>query len=91
MRFIPSKVTGHMRTGASDYSFDYWHFGRNFADTPLLNADFLLIGSNENSRNELMRVFAVTDENPFIINCALSIKALRPMPYLSEPGLIDHF
>ncbi len=91
MRFIPSKVTGHMRTGASNYSFDYWHFGRNFADTPLLNADFLMIGSNESSRQELMRVFAVQDENPFIINCALSIKALRPMPYLSEPGLIDHF
>lgn len=91
MRFIPSKVTGHMRTGASGYSFDYWHFGRNFADTPLLNADFLMIGSNEQSRHELMRVFAVQDENPFIINCGLSIKALRPMPYLSEPGLIDHF
>ncbi len=91
MRFIPSKVTGHMRSGASGYSFDYWHFGRNFADTPLLNADFLSIGSTEQSRNELMRVFAVQDENPFIINCGLSIKALRPMPYLSEPGLIDHF
>ncbi len=91
MRFIPSKVTGHMRTGSSGYSFDYWHFGRNFADTPLLNADFLLIGSNSSAKQELMRVFAVQDENPFIINCGLSIKALRPMPYLSEPGLIDHF
>ncbi len=91
MRFIPSKVTGHMRTGANGYSFDYWHFGRNFADTPLLNADFLLIGANDSAKQELMRVFAVQDENPFIINCGLSIKALRPMPYLSEPGLIDHF
>lgn len=91
MRFIPSKVTGHMRTGSSGYSFDYWHFGRNFADTPLLNADFLLIGANQQAKQELMRVFAVQDENPFIINCGLSIKALRPMPYLSEPGLIDHF
>ena len=91
MRFIPSKVTGHMRTGSSGYSFDYWHFGRNFADTPLLNADFLLIGANASAKQELMRVFAVQDENPFIINCGLSIKALRPMPYLSEPGLIDHF
>ncbi len=91
MRFIPSKVTGHMRSGATGYSFDYWHFGRNFADTPLLNADFLLIGANEQAKQELMRVFAVQDENPFIINCGFNIKALRPMPYLSEPGLIDHF
>lgn len=91
LRFIPSKVTGHMRTGATGYSFDYWHFGRNFADTPLLNKDFLLIGASDSAKAELMRVFAVQDENPFIINCGLSIKALRPMPYLSEPGLIDHF
>ncbi len=91
LRFIPSKVTGHMRSGAGGYSLDYWHFGRNFADIPLLNADFLLIGSNEQAKKELMRVFAVQDENPFVINCGLSIKALRPLPYLSEPGLIDHF
>lgn len=91
MRFIPSKVTGHMRTGASGYSFDYWHFGRNFASAPKLNKDFLTIGGTESSKSELMRIFAVQDENPFIINVGLNIKALRPMPYLSEPGLIDHF
>lgn len=91
MRFIPSKVTGHMRTGSSGYSFDYWHFGRYFAGSPKLDKDFLSIGGSEASRSELMRIFAVQDENPFIINVGLNIKALRPMPYLSEPGLIDHF
>lgn len=91
MRFVPSRVSGHLRTGASGYSFDYWHFGRSFADTPSLDETFLSIGKSESSRKELMRVFAVQDENPFIINVGLRIKALRPMPYLSEPGLIDHF
>lgn len=91
MRFVPSRVSGHLRTGANDYSFDYWHFGRSFADTPSLDDTFLSIGKSESSRKELMRVFAVQDENPFIINVGLRIKALRPMPYLSEPGLIDHF
>lgn len=91
MRFVPSRVSGHLRTGASGYSFDYWHFGRSFADTPSLDDTFLSIGKSVSSRNELMRVFAVQDENPFIINVGLRIKALRPMPYLSEPGLIDHF
>lgn len=91
MRFIPSKVTGHMRTGASGYSFDYWHFGRYFANAPKLDKDFLTIGGTDASKLELMRIFAVQDENPFIINIGLNIKALRPMPYLSEPGLIDHF
>ncbi len=91
MRFIPSRVSGHMRTGAQGYSFDYWHFGRSFSSTPSLDETFLSIGKSESSRTELMRVFAVQDENPFIINVGLRIKALRPMPYLSEPGLIDHF
>ncbi len=91
LRFIPSRVSGHLRTGATGYSFDYWHFGRSFADTPSLDDTFLSIGKSESSRNELMRVFAVQDENPFIINVGLRIKALRPLPYLSEPGLIDHF
>ncbi len=90
-RFIPSRVSGHMKTGASDYSYDYWHFGRYFSDLPSLDSDFLKIGSTASSRQELMRVFAVQDENPFIINIGFNIKALRPMPYLSEPGLIDHF
>ncbi len=91
LRFMPSRVSGHMKTGATGYSFDYWHFGRNFASVPSLDETFLSIGKSESSKNELMRVFAVQDENPFIINVGLRIKALRPMPYLSEPGLIDHF
>ncbi len=91
MRFVPSRVSGHLRTGATGYSFDYWHFGRSFASLPSLDETFLSIGKSESSRNELMRVFAVQDENPFIINVGLRIKALRPLPYLSEPGLIDHF
>lgn len=91
MRFIPSRVSGHLKTGATGYSFDYWHFGRSFASVPSLDDTFLSIGKSESSKNELMRVFAVQDENPFIINVGLRIKALRPLPYLSEPGLIDHF
>ncbi len=90
-RFVPSKVSGHMKTNADGYSFDYWHFGRYFSSTPSLNEDFLTIGKSSSSKSELMRVFAVQDENPFIINAGINIKALRPMPYLSEPGLIDHF
>ncbi len=91
LRFVPSRVSGHLRTGATGYSFDYWHFGRSFASTPSLDETFLTIGKSSSSRNELMRVFAVQDENPFVINVGLRIKALRPLPYLSEPGLIDHF
>lgn len=91
LRFIPSRVCGHMKTGANGYSFDYWHFGRYFADTPKLSEDFLAIGKTASSKQELMRVFAVQDENPFVIDIGFNITALRPLPYLSEPGFIDHF
>ena len=91
LRFVPSRVSGHMKTGAKDYSFDYWHFGRSFASVPSLDETFLSIGKSPSSKSELMRVFAVQDENPFIINVGFRITALRPLPYLSEPGLIDHF
>lgn len=91
LRFVPSRVSAHMKTGATGYSFDYWHFARSFASLPALDETFLSIGKSVSSKSELMRVFAVQDENPFIINVGFRITALRPMPYLSEPGLIDHF
>ncbi len=91
LRFVPSRVSAHMKTGAPGYSFDYWHFGRSFASVPALDETFLSIGKSTSSQAELMRVFAVQDENPFIINVGFRITALRPLPYLSEPGLIDHF
>ena len=90
-RYLPSRVSRHMRTNAQDYSFDYWHFARYFQETPKLNADFLTIAGNAESLAELMRVFDVQDEHPFIVNFGLNLKASRPMPYEATPGLVDHF
>lgn len=91
LRFLPSRVSRHMRTNAPEYSFDYWHLARYFASKPSYNKEFLEVGSTESSKKELMRIFAVQDENPFIVNFGFDIKAVRPLPYLAEPGLVDHF
>lgn len=91
LRYLPSRVSNHMRTGAPTYSFDYWHLGRYFAETPILNKEFLQVGATAEQRKELMRVFAVQDENPFILNIGMNITAKRPLPYVAEPGLVDHF
>lgn len=90
LRYLPSRVSNHMRSGASP-SFDYWHYARSFSATPVLNKDFLGIGTTSNNMSELNRIFAVQDENPFIMHVGLNIKALRPLPYIAEPGLLDHF
>lgn len=91
LRYLPNRVSNHMRSNNTEYSFDYWHLARLFSRTPILNKEFLEIGSTESSLAELMRVFAVQDENPFILNIGFNFRASRPLPYLAEPGLVDHF
>lgn len=91
LRYLPSRVSYHMRSDAPDYSFDYWHQARFFSSTPVLNKEFLEIGSTDSGKAELMRPFAVQDENPFIMHFGFNLRANRPIPYLAEPGLVDHF
>lgn len=91
LRYLNSRVTGHMRTDAPDYSFDYWHFARYFSEVPLLNSEFLQIGSTEYAIKELHRIFSVQDEDPFVVHFGVNIKASRPLDKNSEPGLVDHF
>ncbi len=61
----------------------YYLNARSFANAPALNDDFLKCIPNQD-------IFAVTDEPPFLCNFYWNTKALRPMPIISEPGLIDH-
>lgn len=91
LRYLPSRVSNHMRSGNSEYSFDYWHLARKFATTPVLNSEFLQVGATAEAQRELQRIFPVQDENPFIVNFGFNFKAVRPLPYLAEPGLVDHF
>ena len=63
--------------------FDYWHLGRIFASAPALNSDFVKCVPDK-------RIFAAPSEPGFIVQFANLIKAWRPMPIQSDPGLIDH-
>ena len=78
MRFKRDQVCGNMRT-----MFDYWHLGRKFADPPLLNSSFVTCTPSK-------RVFLVQDEPGLIVNFGNLIRAIRPMPVQSNPGLLDH-
>ena len=80
MRTKRNQVCGQMRD-----IFDYWHLGRQFTTTPGLNSSFIQCNPANTKR-----IFAVESEPGIILQFANLIKAWRPMPIQSEPGLIDH-
>lgn len=85
-RFNNNMVTGKMRpieqTGA-DSTFHEWHMAREFDSLPNLNGKFLQCDPSKRS-------FAVQDEVQYLVHIGNKIRALRPLPYMAEPGLIDH-
>jgi hypothetical protein len=83
MRTKDSIICGEMRSSAPA-SFDYWHLARYFSSPPLLNSDFIVC----NPRKD---IFAVPSVPGLIVNFSNLILAYRPLPYMSDPGLMDHF
>lgn len=78
MRYKRSLICGAMRG-----TFDYWHLGRKWNSAPLLNAAFIKCEPSK-------RIFAVQNEPGLIVNVGNNIRALRPLPIMSNPGFIDH-
>ncbi len=80
------KVVGSFRDSLLN-----WSFARQFSAAPQLNSSFA-----EYDPTTFNRIFAVqTDEGQpvpnILVNFSAIVKAIRPMPYLAEPGLVDHF
>ena len=80
MRTAHSFVCGSLRS-----SLDYWHLGREFEALPGLNSDFITCKPRKD-------IFAVQDQEVpgLIVDFGNVIKAYRPLPARSMPGLIDH-
>lgn len=87
MRIKRNMVMGRMRVSAP-LSLSFWHLGRSFADRPNLNEEFVQM---DGTRDFAMRPFAVQNQEPCIVSWGNIIRAIRPMPHIGEPGLIDHF
>lgn len=73
-------------SGAIHDQYSYWAMFRNFGSRPALNADFISLNHPE----EYNRIFAVEDEDPFIVSWSNLLDVYRPIPLSGEPGLIDH-
>lgn len=77
-KFLPNRVAGDFRT-----TLDYWHLGRIFGNSPVLNEEFL-----EVTNEDVDRIFAVNDgTDNLYIQVLNKISAIRPMPVYGTPML----
>lgn len=83
-RYGISQITGDFRSIAPT-SLDVWHLSQDFASLPVLNASFI------QDDPPIDRVIEVPSEAHFKLDVYHDVKATRPMPVYSVPGMIDHF
>lgn len=82
-RYDELRVKRNLFVSGMRSTFAYWHLGREFSSAPELNDEFVKCIPRKD-------IFAVQDEPGLIVNFGNIIKAIRPLPIQSEPGLIDH-
>lgn len=87
-RTAQSVVCGKMAT-----DLNMWTLSRLFDGVPSLNEAFLTTEQMSKNRREAWAVPGVVHdlEGQFFVQWRNIVKMLRPMPYLPEPGLMDHF
>jgi hypothetical protein len=62
-----------------------WHMGRIFSNTPLLNSDFIRVDPIAQRR-----IFMVQSDPVLLCDIEHTFYAVRPIPEMAEPGLLDH-
>ena len=86
-RYMPSEITGLFNSKAAS-SIDPWHLAQEFTTLPTLNTTFI----QENPPiDRIVAVGAEADGKQFLMDCFFDVKAARPLPLYSVPGLVDHF
>lgn len=86
-RFSPSQVTGLFRSTSAG-TLDAWHLAQRFTSLPTLGATFI---QETPPLSRVLAVGAAANGAQLIFDSFFNIKAARPMPLYSVPGLIDHF
>ncbi|QCQ85081.1 major capsid protein [Blackfly microvirus SF02] len=84
-RYDPSMITGFFRSTDAT-PLDAWHLAQKFTSLPVLDGTFIV------SNPPVDRVIAVTSVGKqFIFDSFFNVRAARPLPMYSVPGMIDHF
>ena len=82
-------VAGQLHTetagpaGGVPGTLSYWHFGQLYSGRPALNQEFIECNPRDDA-------FAAPGSSQWVVNYANIIRAIRPMPAISEPGRLDH-
>jgi hypothetical protein len=69
-------------------TLDAWHLAQNFATLPTLSSSFI---EDTPPVDRVVAIGAEANGQQFIFDSFFDIRAARPMPLYSVPGLIDHF
>lgn len=85
-RFIPNRVSGNFAPDSGDEILTAWTYTNNFSSQPTLNSSFM-VQNKEQIGDTLVQTDTATQ---FLADFYFDIKATRPMPVYSIPGLIDH-
>jgi hypothetical protein len=86
-RYLPAQITSLFRSTAAG-TLDAWHLAQNFATLPTLNSSFI---EDTPPVDRVVAIGAEANGQQFIFDSFFDIRAARPMPLYSVPGLIDHF
>lgn len=84
LRWQGDKVCGLMRLDQSNGGFAFWHLGRLFANAPQLNGAFM-------KADQIRKDFLAAPSQPAcVVSYGNVVHAVRPIPKMPVPGLIDH-
>lgn len=86
-RYNPSSITGLFRSTSAG-TLDPWHLAQRFTSLPTLNATFI---EDTPPVVRIVAVGAAANGAQFLFDSFFNIRAARPLPMYSVPGLIDHF
>ena len=86
-RYNPSQISGLFKSTSSG-TIDGWHLAQKFTSLPTLNTSFI---QDNPPVSRVVAVGAAANGQQFLLDTFFSVKAVRPMPLYSVPGLIDHF
>ena len=86
-RYLPAQISSLFRSTAAG-TLDAWHLAQNFATLPTLSSSFI---EDTPPVDRVVAIGAEANGQQFIFDSFFDIRAARPMPLYSVPGLIDHF
>ena len=85
--YVIAAVSGLFKSTSAG-TIDGWHLAQKFTSLPTLSSSFI-VESPPVSR--VVAVGAAANGQQFIMDTFFKIRATRPLPLYSVPGLIDHF